>query len=381
MRHHRIGFSSRLWLRGCALLVVCMLGLAAHAAETGTIRIGQSATLSSPLAGLGKDVIQGIQAHLREINAAGGIGGRRLSLVQLDDGYDEQQAERNAARLLDEGVVALIMPIGTPPALGVMRATAARGAACVGVFTGAEATRRFTSSAFLIRAGFRDEMEHIVRHLLTIGVDRIAVVHNANPGAASSVAFVEEALTRGGKALLGAVPVNDDLSNVDVAVAQLQKLHPKAVVFSSNTRVASEIIKRYRPLAPSAQFYAYSFVDGRAVAAQIGGLATGLVVSQVVPDPWHAVNPLALQYRAAMTAAGASELSYQSFEGYIAARVLTEGLRRAGPAPTHGTVRQALSQLGELNLGQFTVRFSPTRNLGSTYVDLTMVSSTGKYVK
>jgi branched-chain amino acid transport system substrate-binding protein len=186
---------------------------------------------------------------------------------------------------------------------------------------------------------------------------------------------------RSGKALMGAIAVKDDVSDIDAAVAQLDRLRPKAVVFSSSTRVAAEVMKRFKPRAGSTQFYAYSFVDGRAVAAQLGALATGLVVSQVVPDPWNGASRLAQQYRAAMTSFGAPDYSYQSFEGYIAARVLTEALRRAGPAPTPARVRSALSSSGAFAFGDFRAEFSERRNIGRQQVELTMVSRDGRYVK
>ncbi len=365
--------------RCLAGLVTAAVTLQAHGAEV--LKIGQTATLSGPLAGLGKEVITGVRAHLREVNASGGLGGRQLELAQLDDGFKEEQAERNVVRLAGEGVVALLMPIGTLPTLGAMKAAAALELPCVGAFTGAEPTRKYSPTTFLLRASFKDELEYIVQHLLTIGIAEVVVVHNANPGSAPGAGYVKGALERSGKTILGAVAVKDDISDVDAAVEALKRLRPKAIVFSSSTRVAAEVMKRFRPGAASTQFYAYSFVDGRAVAAQIGALATGLVVSQVVPDPWGGASRLAQQYRAAMSAAGAGEFSYQSFEGYIAARVLTEALRRAGPAPTPSRIRAALANSGAFAFGDLRIEFSDRRNIGRQQVELTMVSRDGKYVK
>ena len=377
------------WLhrRGCAV-ILCLYGLATAAAAVHvhvhgaeTLKIGQTVTLTGPLSGLGKEVTAGLQAHIREVNASGGISGRQLQLIQLDDGYSEEQAERNVARLAREGAVALLMPIGTSPAIGAMRAAAAHELPSVGAFTGAEATRKYSPVTFLLRASFKDELEHIVQHVLTVGVSEIVVVHNANPGATLGVEYVKGALERAGKSLAGAVAVRDDASDAEAAVTALNSLRPKAVVFSSSTHVATEVLKRFKPGAPSTQFLAYSFVDGRAVAAQIGPLATGLVVSQVVPDPWNAASPLAQQYRAAMVAAGTSELSYQSFEGYITARVLTEALRRAGTSPTPSRVRAALANFGAFSFGDLRIEFSDRRNIGRQQVELTMISRDGRYVR
>lgn len=374
------------WFRlvPAALALVAGLALAVPAIQaqgTGALKIGQTATLSGPLAGLGKEVIAGAQAHLKEVNAAGGIAGRRLELLQLDDGFREDEAERNVNRLAGDGAVALLMPIGTLPTLGAMKAAAAHGLACVGAFTGAESTRAYSPVMFLLRASFKDELEYIVQHLLTLGITEVVVVHNANPGSAPGAGFVKAALERAGKTLKGALAVKDDVSDVDAAVAALNRLRPQAVVFSSSTRVAAEVMRRFRPGAGSTQFYAYSFVDGRAVAAQIGPLGTGLVVSQVVPDPWSGASRLAQQYRAAMLGFGAAEYSYQSFEGYIAARVLTEALRRAGPAPTPARVRSALSSSGAFAFGDFRAEFSERRNIGRQQIELTMVARDGRYVK
>lgn len=366
----------RAYIAAVALAAICVQ---ARGAEP--LRIGQTAILSGPLQGLGREVTAGLQAHLREVNGTGGIGGRQLELIQLDDGFSEDQAERNVVRLAEEGIVALVMPIGTPPTLGAGRGATAKGIPYIGAFTGAEPTRKHTPMTFLLRASFKDELERIVQHALTVGLSDVVVVHNANPGAASGVGFVRGALERSGKTLRGAVPVNDDLSNVAGAVDALEKLRPQTVIFSSNTAVAAEVIKRFRPIAASTRFFAYSFVDGRAVFARIGKAATGLVVSQVVPDPWNAANPLAQQYRAAMTTSGNSEFGYQSFEGYIAARVLTEALRRAGPSPTSERVKTALSKSGPFVFGDFRVEFSEQRHIGRSSVELTMVSSEGKYVK
>ncbi len=360
--------------------------LAADAAETGVadteIRIGQFAAQTGPAAELGKRMQLGILAHFNAVNAAGGINGRTLKLISRDDGYEPEKAAAAVKALIEEDkVFALIGSVGTPTTLAAVPAINAASIPLIGPFTGAQALREpFNRNLFHVRASYFDETERIVQHLSTVGIKKIAVFYQNDAYGKAGLAGVEKALAK--RNLKPAATVTVERNSVDVAapLAEILKAAPEAVIQISAYKSCAALIKQARAKSYGGQFFNVSFVGSKALAEELGDAGVGVTISQVVPFPYTPSSVVVREYQQRMTEAGSKEFDFSSMEGFLAAKVFTEGLRRAGKSPTRESLTTALESLTDLNMGGFTVNYGPKDHEGSNYTDLTIVGRGGKFM-
>jgi ABC-type branched-subunit amino acid transport system substrate-binding protein len=315
------------------------------------------------------------------VNAAGGVHGRPLELRQADDGYDEAKAADNVKAFARQGAVAILMPIGTTSSSGALKAANEARVPLIGPYSGAAALRQFSPYGFPVRIGFSEEYDRIVQHLFTIGIERIAFAYNDNPGARSAMEGARRSIEQRGRTMAGSAAVRNDGNDATERAQELAKVRAGAVVLSMTTAVAAKFIAAYRATGVPAQFYSFSFLDGAQLQRSIAADAKGVVISQVVPYPWNAVMPLVAEYQKAMGKIGITEFDYASFEGYINAKVLVEGLRRAGPNASTESLKTALEGFGPLDLGGVAVHYSPAQHAGLGFSELTMVRADGGYAR
>ena len=369
-------------------LVLAAFSLSAHAAEVGVtdseIRIGQFAAQTGPAAELGKRMQLGIQAHFTAVNAAGGINGRKLTLVSRDDGYEPEKAAAAVKALIEEDkVFALIGSVGTPTTLAAVPAINAAGIPLIGPFTGAQALREpFNRNIFHVRASYFDETERIVQHLTTIGIKKIAVFYQNDTYGKAGLEGVTRALTKRALKPLAAVTVERNSVDVAEALAEILKANPEAVIQISAYKSCAALIKQARAKSYGGQFFNVSFVGSKALADELGEASAGVSISQVMPFPYIASSAVVREYQERMTQAGNKDYDFSSMEGFLAAKVLTEGLRRAGGKnlSREGFIT-ALETLRDFSMGGFTVNYSAKNHEGSRYTDLTTIGRGGKFIR
>ena len=378
---------TKLRLIGHALLLATF-GLSTHAAEVGVtdseIRIGQFAAQTGPAAELGKRMQLGIQAHFTAVNAAGGINGRKLTLVSRDDGYEPEKAAAAAKALIEEDkVFALIGSVGTPTTLAAVPAINAAGIPLIGPFTGAQALREpFNRNIFHVRASYFDETERIVQHLHTLGVKKIAVFYQNDSYGKAGLEGVTRALAKRDLKPVAAVTVERNSVDVAAALAEILKTNPEAVIQISAYKSCAALIKQSRAKSYAGQFFNVSFVGSKALADELGEASSaGVSISQVVPFPYIATSAVVREYQERMTQAGNKDYDFSSMEGFLAAKVLTEGLRRSGKNLSREGLVIALESLRDYNLGGFTVNYSAKSHEGSRYTDLTTIGRGGKFIR
>jgi branched-chain amino acid transport system substrate-binding protein len=331
------------------------------------IVIGQSAAMTGPAAQLGIQFQAGAKLLFDRVNAAGGINGKTVELKTLDDGYEPDRCAANTKKFIDEDVFALFGYIGTPTSVVALPLATNAKIPFLAPFTGAQGLREpFNRYAFHVRASYYDETARIVNQLYAVGMKNIAVFYQNDAYGQAGLAGVNRAL-----AALGSKPVSlgtVERNTVDVAGAVKSILpgKPEGIVQ----------ISAYKSCA----FCNVSFVGTAALAAELGAEARGVVVSQVMPFPFAGVTPLSTEFVKAAPPAKV-DLNYSSMEGYVAAKVFAEALRRAGANPSREALVAGLESLRDLNLGGFFVDFSPTKHTGSTYVDLTILSADGRVRK
>ncbi len=366
--------------------ILAVLGLAASA-ETGvtdnTILIGQSAAFSGPAQELGLEMRQGAKLVFDSVNAQGGIHGRKIQLVAHDDGYEPERAAANTRKLINEDrVFTLFAYVGTPTSQASLPIFTEAKVPFIGAFTGAQLLREpFNRYIFNVRASYFDETEKIVEQLVSTGARTIAVFYQNDAYGKAGLAGVERALARRSMKMAATATVERNTIDVAAAVAAIHPTQPDAVVMVSAYKAVAAFVRAMTKAGSTSQFHNVSFVGSRPLAKELGRDGTGVAVSQVVPFPWSGSAPVTRDYQRLMNASGAKEYSFTSLEGFIAARILVEGLKRAGKDLTRERLISALETMTNLDIGGFQVAFSPKNHNASSFVDLTIIGKNGQFIR
>lgn len=368
-------------LASLALVLTSSLSMAENGVTDKEILIGQFAVISGPAAQLGQRMQLGMQTYFNAVNAQGGVNGRTIKLMTRDDGYEPEKAAAAARALIREDkVFALAGSVGTPTGLAALPILTEEQVPLVGMFTGAQALREpFNRQVFHVRASYFDETERIVQHLTTLGVKKIAVFYQNDAYGKAGLEGVVRALDK--RQLKPVATATVERNSVDVAksLEAILKSEPEAVVQIGAYKSCAAFIKQARAKGYGGQFFNVSFVGSKALADELGDAGQGVVISQVVPFPYAPNSPIVREYQQRMTEAGQKDFDFSSMEGYLTARVLVEGLRRAGRTLTRETLISALESMREVNLGGFTVNYSAKDHQGSSFTDLTIIGRDGKF--
>jgi branched-chain amino acid transport system substrate-binding protein len=371
----------RTLIKRSAGIGLASLGLPVLAQAERKIVLGQSAAFSGPASALGEQFKKGAKLMFDAANARGGVNGRVIELLSLDDGYEPDRCAANTAKFIKDGVFALFGYIGTPTSLAALPLTTAAKLPFFGPFTGAEALRTpFNHYAFHVRASYFDETGEIVKQLTSVGIRRIGVFYQNDSYGKAGLEGVTRAMKPLGLEPAGMGTVERNTVEVNEAVKTILAQKPDAIVQISAYKSCAAFIKAARKAGFTGGFYNVSFVGTQALAGELGADARGVIVSQVMPYPFAANTVVAGEYLAVGKASGEAkfEPNYSSFEGYVAAKTLLEGLRRAGGNPTQETLIAGLESLREYNLGGFYVDFNPQKHTGSRFVDLTILTQDGR---
>lgn len=365
------------------------LGLLGNAqAETGVsderILLGQSVVLSGPLAENGVQYSKGIRLYLDQVNQKGGINGRKIELVTLDDAYTPARAEENTRQLIeDKQVFALLGYAGTGSTLAALPLAEKSHTPLIAPYTGAESLRGKVSPVlFHLRAGYDDEMRKIVEHQATLGIKDIAIVYqDDNFGKAGLKGFEKAMADFKLKPLATLAVAPGNLAESATASAQtLARLRPASVILATAGKVSTAVIGETIKHGVRPQFIGISAISAAQLVGDLKTDAAGIVIAQVVPSPWSSKYRIVRQYREAL-GGKPEDAHYASLEGYMAGRVMVEGLRRAGKNLTRSGLISALEGLQHLDLGDFIVDYRNGRHVGSSFIDLSMIRGNGQFVQ
>lgn len=347
------------------------------------IVLGQFAALSGPAAELGKRMQVGIEAYFRAVNAAGGIHGRTLRLISRDDGYEPERAVAAVKTLIgDDQVFALVGSVGTPTNLAALPVITQENIPLIGPFTGAQALREpFNRNLFHVRASYFDETERIVQHLTTLGVNKIGVFYQNDSYGKAGLDGVTRAMSKRNLQLAMSVTVERNSTDVTKALDELTRVRPEAVVQISAYKSCAAFIKQARAKGYGGQFFNVSFVGSKALADELGDAGTGVTISQVVPFPYIPSSAVVRDYQQRMAEAGGKDYDFSSLEGFIAAKVLAEGLRKAGRNLTRDALTAGLESLRDWDMGGFSISYGPRSHEGSRFTDLTIIARGGRFVR
>ncbi len=359
------------------------------------IRFGISAPLSGPAKDLGQQMRLGIEAAFQAENDDGGVNGRMLRLIAADDGYEPARTAETMKQLYErDQVFGFIGNVGTPTAVVAAPYALQHRALFFGAFTGANLLRRDPPDRYIFnyRASYAEETGAVVHYLIKVRKlkpEQIAVFAQQDSYGDSGYSGVEKAMRtiRGGNGgYILRVGYARNTIDVDTAIQQLKahKTPIKAVVMVAAYRAAAKFIEKSRALYPGLIYTNVSFVGSTSLRDELMLLgpkyANGVIVTQTVP-PLDGNLPLVLQYKAALAKYFRGEaLDYVSFEGYVAAETLIEGLRRAGPALDTEKAVDALESMHSLELGLgVPIGFSRSEHQASHKVWGTQLNEAGKY--
>ena len=349
-------------------------------AEPARIVLGQSAAFSGPAAQLGIQMNKGARIYFDALNARGGINGQSVELRTLDDGYEPERCKANTEQLIKDEVFALFGYVGTPTCLAALPLVNAAKIPFFGPFTGAEALRDpFSKVVFHLRASYYDETALIVSQLTLLGLTKIAVFYQNDAYGKAGLEGVKRALKPLNLEPVALGTVERNTVNVTQAVQDIVAKRPDAVVQISAYKSCAAFIREARKSGYGGTFYNVSFVGTQALADELGPEGLGIMVSQVMPFPFSTTTPLTREYLDAVRQSGTdAKPNYSSREGYLAAKVFTEGLRRAGRTPSRDALIAGLESIQATSFGGFNVDFSARDHVASRYVDLSMLTADGK---
>jgi len=363
------------------------IGLPARAASdtdgvsATEVVFGSTGVLGGPLGGVIKEMLSGAELAFAENRAKGGVMGRSIRLVSLDDELKPEKAVANYEKLLNEHhVFGFFACVGSATTAAAAPVLARSGAPLVGGYAVADSARETVKgSAYIVRATTGREAEVLVQHLTTIGISRIAVAHLDNPGGQEALRLIEKALAAYQLKPLAAAGVKGDASNAADVAKTLSAGQPQALVMYLGGALAGEVMKATGALGVNPTFYGMSIVPGDVTAKVAGQRARGLAISQVVPYPWGEVEPVVRDYRR-LAAAANVPVGYYSFEGYLNALVLIEGLRSAGRELTRPRLHAAMRGL-KLRIAGMDVDFTGGKTTGGRFVELVQITETGRFVR
>lgn len=328
-----------------------------------------------------RDFQAGIQLALDSANARGGIGGRKLRWVPVDDQQPAQMLAIKAQRLATEpGFVAWLGPIGPVqgPTLAQMPADT-RAPAIGGLGIGDRQREQVRGWHFHVRASQAREAEALARHLATVRLTRVAVVTPGDPAGATLASLLGAALAREGIKTLAQAAVTPDPATVHEATRKLMALDPQALVLALPAAQSIQMMEMAAALNRHPGFFSMSMGGEETLAAGALKLASGLAVAQVVPYPWSQTDPQILSYRRLCEPAQV-RIGYASLEGFITAQVLIEALRRCGRELGRSQLRAMLTVL-QMNWGGMEIDFSRGEIGGSRFVEMVQVGPGGRYIR
>ncbi|HSI54616.1 MAG TPA: ABC transporter substrate-binding protein [Ramlibacter sp.] len=365
--------------RTMMVAALAFLGLGAIAQDGVTkssVVIGQSVALIGPGSSLAAPFHAGAKLYFDKVNAAGGVNGRKIELVTLDDRGNPTQTEANTKTLLQQGVLALFGYYGSPQ---VTKAYPLIKDTDVILFAPMSAADEFRGAmypnVFSVRPGYAEEAAAITRHAETLGARKLAIVHATDSESMAALDSAERTMGSMGANLLikAAVSSGNIANSVDKALAT----KPESILIIADANGAAGIVRDVRAKGFRGPIYGFSNTGESLLAEELGPTGAGVVVVRVVPKSENPKAAVVRELLADAAAANAGKPNVYMVEGYIAARVFTEALRRIPRDPNRAKLKKAIEGLDNINIGGFRLHFADDRT-GSKLVELSLIDSQGK---
>ncbi len=364
---------------------VFSLAIGAQAQEVGVfdseVAFGQIAALDGPASRLGLGMQTGILAAFLEINSAGGVHGRQLTLESRDDGYEpDRSIEQITQMIADNRFLGVIGTVGTPTNLVLQPIATEANFPLVGPFTGAGFLRNTDlKNTYNLRGSYDAETEAWIAHLVDErSMRNIAILYQNDGFGLAGLSGVNKALTRRGMTLIAEGTYTRNTTDVKDALFTIRDAAPDAVVMVGAYKPIGEFIKLSRSFEFTPEFVTISFVGSVALADELWPEGAGVIISQVVPFPWDETIPIVAEYQAALQVHEPYEdFGFVTLEGYLVGRLVIEAVERAGPDLTREGFLAAIESIDLLDFGGLTVSFGPDDNQGIDRIFMTRLLPDG----
>jgi len=342
------------------------------------IVLGQSCALTGPARNLGIEMRAGLLAAFAQVNEAGGVKGRQIQLISLDDSYEPDRAVANTIRLINEfNVFLLIGEVGTPTSRAVLPLIQRYNVPFFAPFTGDELLRTpFNSLIVNVRASYYQEMEAIVRYLVDKRhLTRIACLYQNDTYGLAGLNGLKLALKRRNMSLVAHGSYERNTVAVMGALKKIAAERPEAVVMVGAYSACAEFIKLYKAkVQDNTLFCNISFVGTESLYNELGAYGENVIVSQVVPYPMSNTLPILSEYRAAMHKyQHDAPISFTTLEGYLAGRLFARVAEMVSGELTRENFLATLEKTGVFDLGGLVLQFGENDHQGLDEIYLTTI--------
>ena len=345
------------------------------------ILVGQTAGFTGPVGAGVKETTDGARLYIDAVNSAGGVNGQKIELVSLDDKFDPKIAAENARKLIEErGVLAMFLTRGTPHTQAIIPLLDQYHVALVGPSTGAMVLHQpVQKHVFNVRATYQREAEKAISHLSSIGITRIAIVYADDSFGADGVVGAQKGFLA--SKIKPVLLEKFDRSKPDFApiAPKIVQSNAQAVMMVASGGAVVDGIKAFRAAGSAAQIVTLSNNASGGFIKNLGADARGVIVTQVFPYERSITYPMVKEAQDLAKAKGLNEVSPAMLEGFASAKVLVEGLRRAGAKPSREKIQTALEGIRKLDIGGLEVSYGPEDHSGLDFSDLSIIGTDGKF--
>ena len=369
-------------------LAVSALLLPGHAfcaegVQKDLIKLGQTGDLSGSRAANTKEFNAGAVAYFDQVNKQGGVFGRRIELISKDDAYKVDRSLVNLRELIEKDHVFLIWhTVGTENFIAIEQITTPARIPVFAPSSGAEILRSpYKRYVFPVRGGYHAEMEKIVEHLATVGVTRISVFYDDDSFGKDLLVGIERVMARHSLKIHSLAATDREGKQIGDAAKKIGASMPEATIVGSAGSTALRFVQEMLKQGYNMPYYMNSAINVGAFTKELGGNAHGVAVVQMMPALNDASVSVAREYKKVALANPAAPQTPKGLEGFVAAKILVEGLKRAGKDLTREKFVQALESIQTLDLGGISARYSATEHTGITYSDLSVISRDGRALR
>lgn len=361
----------------CAAL---MLAAVSHASQA-QILIGQTAGFTGPVGAGVKETTDGAKLYIDAINAKGGVNGQKIELISLDDKFDPKLAGENARILIEEkNVAAMFLTRGTPHTEAMLPLLEKYGVPLIGPSTGAMVLHQpVKKHVFNVRATYQREAEKAVRHLNSMGITRIGLVYADDSFGADGVAGAQKGFAAAKLQPAVLEKFNRGKPDFGPIAPKVVQSNAQAIIMVASGQAVVDGMKAFRAAGSSAQIVTLSNNASSGFIKSLGDNARGVIVTQVFPYERSIAYAMVKEAQELSKAKGTGDISPAMLEGFAAAKVLVEGLRRAGAKPTREKIQTALEGIRKFDIGGLEVNYSTEDHTGLDFADLSIIGTDGKF--
>jgi branched-chain amino acid transport system substrate-binding protein len=359
-------------------LIAALIAAPALSLAQETWVIGQSAPLTGSNASFGKDIRDGALAYFKAVNARGGVAGKNIELVTLDDANDRKTAGSNTQKLLAErDAVALFGYASATLSLDAMPLADKAGVLFFAPFSGANPVRQAPPVVYTLRASYADELEKMLAFWMGAGARQVVVVHYDDEVGKQNLEVVTEYLKKQSKSPK-ALSLKRNASFSAADVEQLLALRPDVIINTVLSTPAAAMAKALVSRGVTVPTSSLSFVGAQQFITAAGEAGSGVSIAQVVPNPTARLPIVAECSKALQDSGITTPMNSTQLEACIGAKVLTEAMRRAKKPTDARSLLASMQSLGRYDTGGFVVSYGSNQPHGSKFVELAMVSRDGK---